>query len=73
MVFTGDRGVHRQRPVDHPGGIWRGSDCREHLVLGVIRGHSAMPGPDRLPRPEYHSQIPPRNAGPIALDNALDP
>jgi len=69
----GDRGVHRQRPINQPRRVCGGHELREHPIPGVARRHHpVMPRPHRLPQPEYLRQITPRDPGPIPVNDRLD-
>lgn len=65
LMGSGDGGVHRHRPVNHPDRIRRGEQPLQHGVPDAICGHPAMPRPDRLPRPEHRRHIPPRGPTPV--------
>lgn len=69
---TGNSGVHRQRPIDHPRSVRGSDDLRGRPIPRPIERHPAMPGPHRLPGTEYLWQITPRDPCPVTVDDALD-
>ena len=72
LVGAEDRGVHTDRPVHDPGGVGVGQQSRENVVPGAIAGVAAVPLPQRLPRPELGRDIPPGQAAPVSVDDALE-
>lgn len=69
---TVDCRIDRYIPVDVTGSVGLGKDLHQHAIPGAIDGVSTVPLPHCLPRTEPLWEIPPRDPGPIPVDNALD-
>lgn len=69
---TSNRGVHRQRPINQARRVCCCRDHRRYPIPRPIERHPPMPRPHRLPRPEHRRQIPPCEASPVPVDDALD-
>lgn len=72
LVGTRDGRIDRNIPIDHAHGVCPGQQGRQDLVPGPVACEAAVPLPHRLPRTELRRQVPPRNAGPVAVDDPLD-
>ncbi len=69
---TSNRGVHRQRPINQARRVCCCRDHRRYPIPRPVERHAPMPRPHRLPRPEHRRQIPPCEASPVPVDDALD-
>ena len=69
---TSNRGVHRQRPINQARRVCCCRDHRRYPIPRPVERHPPMPRPHRLPRPEHRRQIPPCEASPVPVDDALD-
>ena len=69
---TSNRGVHRQRPINQARRVCCCRDHRRYPIPRPIERHPPMPRPHRLPWPEHRRQIPPCEASPVPVDDALD-
>ena len=72
LMRSGDRGVHRDVPIDQPGTIGMLVQSGLYLVPGAVISHPLVPLPDGLPRPEYFREVTPRDPAPIPVDDRLD-